>query len=265
MKKIFYTLIALGLFLPTAAFAATLSLSPDEVTLKPGEVVNVTVYVNPSAGESITVAKLSAEFSADTLEVLSFIPESGWIMMPTADSDLIDNTAGKIVKTGGYPARVTSPMKFGILTIKAKADGSGILMIKKDDSMLLDSTNANKLSAADSAQFTIKTPVPKPKPKPQVKPSAAKNEQTETSTVEKVQNQTVSEPEEEQGAIATTTEEVSETVSSSTPPAIDASQQKAAVKDATEWSPAQKTIAVGAGIILVLLIGFMLLKRKRVI
>ncbi len=143
--------------------AATFTLSPSTGAFAPGDTFSVIVYANPTAGEEITVGKLSATFSADTLELVSFVPYVGWMPLVAPGSDLIDNTTGKLIKTSGYPARLTESKQFGTATFKAKSDGVGTITIE-GDSMFLDVANANKYTASAGATFAITTPTPPPAP-----------------------------------------------------------------------------------------------------
>jgi len=149
--------------LPVVTSAATFSFSPSTGSFAPGETFSVAIFVNPNAGEEITTAKLSAALSASELEVVSFSQADGWIPLAAPGSDLIDNTAGKLIKTGGFPARVTVPKLFGTMTLKAKSAGTATISIE-GDSMMLDSANANKYAASAGASFTIVAPVVTPTP-----------------------------------------------------------------------------------------------------
>ncbi len=159
MKKIPYSLFGLFVLLPVMANAATFSFSPSTGSFAPGETISVTVYANPGVGEEVTVAKFSAEFSANTLEVLSFTQASDWMPLVVPGSDLIDNTAGKLVKTAGFPARLKETKQFGTIIFKAKAEGAAIISIA-DDSMFLDITNTNKYVTSEGADFTVKVSAP---------------------------------------------------------------------------------------------------------
>jgi len=161
MKKILYTFLALIFVIPTIVGAATFSFVPSTSTLSVGETFNISVYVNPSSGESITTAKLFAIFEAETLEVVSFSIESGWIPLTQPGYDLTDNTSGKLIRTGGYPAKVQSQKKFGVLTLKAKSAGTATINIDSN-SLLLDTTNTNKYVSSAGATFTIMAPTPTP-------------------------------------------------------------------------------------------------------
>ena len=202
------------MILPVMADAATFSFSPSTGTFAPGKVFSVAVYVNPSAGEKITVAKLSAAFSAKRLEVVSFSQSTGWIPLATPGSDLVDNTTGKLIKTGGFPARVTSSKQFGTLTLKAKNVGTATLGIEKD-SMMLDIANANKFVASTGANFVIATPVTTITPAPTS--STTQSEVSGTVKTQKASKKTTSSVTKDKTAttneVATTTEVQGQTAS----------------------------------------------------
>jgi len=163
MKKILYSFLALTLALPVMASAATFSFVPSTGSFAPGKTFSVVVYVNPSGGEEITTAKLSSLFSASGLEVISFTQAKDWIPLAVPGSNLIDNVNGKLIKTGGFPARVTASKQFGTLVLKAKSAGVATLSVE-GDSMMLDSSNTNKFVSTSGASFTIVTPTLTPTP-----------------------------------------------------------------------------------------------------
>jgi len=170
MKKNLYLLFVLAFVLPSAVNAATFSFSPNSGSFAPERTFSVVVYVNPNAGEEITTAKLSALFSVSGLEVVSFAQADGWIPLVAPGSDLIDNVKGKLIKTGGFPARVKESKQFGTITLKAKSVGTATLNTA-EDSMLLDSANANKYTSSAGANFAIVAPVPAPTVTGQIAPT----------------------------------------------------------------------------------------------
>ena len=163
MKKILYSIFTVALVLPIAASAATFSFAPASGAFAPGKTFSVVVFVNPSAGEKITTVKLSAAFPANLVEVVSFSQATGWIPLTVPGSDLTDNINGKLLKTGGFPARVDTLKQFGTIFLKAKKAGKATISVE-GDSMMLDTANTNKYSASTDAIFTIATPAPASKP-----------------------------------------------------------------------------------------------------
>ncbi len=156
MKKALYTLFAVILVIPMTASAATFSFTPNTGAFTPNEVINIAVYINPGVGEEITTAKLSASFPADMLEVTSFSQESGWMALAQPGYDLTDNTAGILVKTGGFPAKITSTKLFGTITFRAKIAGTATITVM-EDSLLLDPVNTDKKTSSNAVSFTIAT------------------------------------------------------------------------------------------------------------
>lgn len=168
MKKILFSIFAIALALPVAASAATFSFSPSAGSFAPGDTFSVGIYINPATGEKITTAKLSASFPANLVEVVSFSQAAGWMPLVAPGFDLIDNTNGKLVKTGGFPARVTALKLFGTIVFKAKKAGTAVIGIE-GDSMALDTANANKYTTSTGAAYTIKAAALKVKHTPTVK------------------------------------------------------------------------------------------------
>ncbi len=181
MKKILYSIFAFAVLLPMTASAATFSFSPNAGSFVVGNTFSVAVYANPSAGEEITVAKLSSAFSSDTLEVISFTQSSGWMSPVVAQFDSLDNVGGVFEKMAGFPARVTASRQFGTLTLKAKSVGVATITAK-NDSMMLDTANVNKFVASAGANFSIVAPAPIPvfAPEPVVAPVSAPVETHDT-------------------------------------------------------------------------------------
>ncbi len=247
MKKILYTIFAIALAVPTIASAATFSFAPTSATFKPGQTFSTAVFVTPSTGEKITTAKLSLDFSSSLLEVVSFTPTTGWIALPLPGSDLVDNANGKLIKTGGLPAKVTSKKQFGTIVFKAKKAGNAKIGTNAD-SMLIDITNINKYVASTGANFTIVAPAPTPKPKPTVstKPKVEKAPVVETTFV------TTNDTSEE----ATTTTEVATTTATTT-----LQGQTAAVSE-TGGFFTTKTMIISLVLLLLIILGFFLWKRK---
>jgi hypothetical protein len=249
MKNILYSIFAIALAVPAMASAATFSFAPTTATYAPSKTFSVAVFVNPSAGETITTAKLSLKIPADMLEVVSFTPTTGWIALPLPGSDLVDNVNGKLIKTGGYPAKVTSVKQFGTIVFKTKASGSANISTNAD-SMLIDTTNADKYVSANGPVFTIAKPAPKPKPKPTVttKPKVEKTTTAETTSV----TDQLSEGDEE----ATTTEEVATTTE------IDTTGGQTAAVSETGGFFTTKTITISLLLLALLIAGLFFWKRK---
>lgn len=168
MKKIITVIPTLLLAVPMFVQAASFQLTPSTGSYVPGVTFNVAVSVQPVAGEEITTAKLAVSFPPNVVEVVSFTPAAGWLPLTQPGYDAIDNTAGKLIKTGGFPAKVTSPKPFGTITLRAKQAGLAIVS-EANGMLLLNPKNTNLYTGMAAATYTIATPevvpavVPTPK------------------------------------------------------------------------------------------------------
>ncbi len=255
MKTILLSIFALTLALPMSASAATFSFTPSTGTFVPEQTFYITVFVNPSAGEEITTAKLSATFSSSVVEVVSFAQEAGWMTLAQPGYDALDNTTGKLIKTGGYPAKVTTSKKFGVITLKAKADGVAALTVA-GDSLLLDATNADKHTGSAGASFTVETPAPAPPAAEEPNVTQAPAPTPDPVVVAESAPTTAEEPTAEEQE-ATTTEDVA-TTSTSTE-----GQLAAAAAIDTGLFGMNKTVWYVILVILILLLVGYLIWRKR--
>jgi len=142
MKKAIFSLAFVGLVLAAPALAATTMLiSPASVAVTAGESFSVAVSVNPGEVKNYTV-KLAMEYPADVLEATSFTFGSGWMALPQAGYDLIDNGSGTLIKTAGYPGGLSSAASFGTVVFKAKQTGSAAIEVTAN-SLALDAQNQN--------------------------------------------------------------------------------------------------------------------------
>ncbi len=257
MKKILYSIFAIALALPAVASAATFSFAPTSVTLAPGKVFSTVVFVSPGAGEKITTAKLSLKFPANLLEVVSFTPATGWIALSLPGSDLVDNTNGKLIKTGGLPAKVTSIKQFGIIVFKAKVAGNAKISTNAD-SMLIDTANANKYTASTGANFNIVKPTPK---KPIVKPVSKPKSKVKTTFIKKKKSVVTKAKAVIETTKATTTPIVATTTATTT---SDVQGQTANVSGSTKSGGFFNTKTIAFGIIFILLIiGWLFVLKKK--
>ncbi len=255
MKKILYSIFALALALPAVVSAATFSFTPVSGVFTPGKTFTTTVSVNPKAGEKITTAKMDLSFPSSLVEVVSFKQASGWVPLAVPGYDLIDNTKGELIKSGGFPAKVTALKEFGTITFKIKAPGAVTVETTKD-SVLLDSNNVNKYSAGSYFKFTaVKPEVVKPVVvKKVVKPVVVKKEVAKVTTQEEV--------------VATTTEVATTTLATDGLTANVAESASAttsttsAVNTSSTGLFTTKTVATLVVIILLLIGAFFLLRKK---
>lgn len=156
-KTVFIIILGLGaLVLATPVLASTsISLSPSNINVAPGENFNVVVAVNPYGVGNYTV-KAEIEYPADLLKVKSFNFGSGWLALSQSGYDLVDNENGLLIKTAGYPGGLSASATFGVITFSAKKTGGGIITIGSN-SLSLDSANKDVFNNVLSyASFNIK-------------------------------------------------------------------------------------------------------------
>lgn len=162
MKKTILTIIfAAGLlFSATPAMAATnFSFSPVTVNVTAGNDFNVLVVSNPNGVANYTT-KLVVNFPADLLEVKSFAFGDAWMPLAQSGYNLIDNTNGVLIKTGGYPATgYSSSVAFGTISFHTKKAGTGV--IKTGAGMVsYDGENNNVIGTGSSQVSLIISAVP---------------------------------------------------------------------------------------------------------
>jgi len=173
-KKILQNLILIAgltvLFTEVTLAASSIILSPGSISPKAGDIVKITVSINPNGINNSTV-KLELKYPADLLEVQSFAFGDGWMPLTQSGYDLIDNANGVLLKTAGYPNGFSVVTVLGTATLKAKKTGNGLIKVGSN-SMALDVSSVNVLTDI-SASVAIAAPAqvavaPKPltTPKP---------------------------------------------------------------------------------------------------
>jgi len=150
--------IAALLFAVIPAFAATLTLSPSSVNVKPGQSFNVVVALDPQGVKGTTI-KMELKFPSDLVQVKSFnfASNGSWIALAQPGYDLTDNAGGVLIKTAGYPGGVSAPMTFGTVSFLAKKVGSGTISAG-GGTLVLDAGNANTFSGANQVAVTVTAP-----------------------------------------------------------------------------------------------------------
>jgi hypothetical protein len=163
----------LALVLATPAYAGTLSLAPSAPSLRVGQTISVIVSANPGPETQYTV-KAMMSFSPNTLEVTGFTYNSAWTPLAQPGYDSVDNTAGTMVKTAGYPGGFTINKPFGTITFRAKAAGTATVSIS-GASLMLNSTNQNTYTSGGVTTTTLTVgaaPSATPRPSISVRPTA---------------------------------------------------------------------------------------------
>lgn len=199
-KTIFVALGAVGIMIlgAPALAASNISFSPTSVSVKQGEVFNLTIKANPQSVRNYTI-KAEVKYPADILEVKSFAFGSNWMAIPQAGYDLVDNQNGLLIKTAGYPAGFSDVLTFGVVEFSAKKTGSGVIKLG-NDSLILDSTNKNTLAdfSAQTAQTNVNiaavsAPAAAPKTTAKTTTPAAETKTTETEETISTEQPEVSE------------------------------------------------------------------------
>jgi len=189
MKKILLTtaLVAFSIitFTTTAFASATVSFTPASVSVVQGQTFTVKVNINPQ-NIKYGAVKMVLNYPADLLMEKSFSfggnPNTRFSVPKSAESDLIDNTNGVLIKTAGYAGGVSSSATFGTVSFFAKKTGSGV--IKVSDKTLILGATKNIFSGYSAVPFKINARVITPvyKPKPIVKKPIVKKQVATTST-----------------------------------------------------------------------------------
>lgn len=154
-------LMATIAFLPLLAAAATLSLSPVNVSVTQGQTFIVNVALNPQDVKTYTV-KVELRYPANLLEVRSFAFSNNWLPLTQPGYDSVDNSNGVLIKTAGYPGGASSPVTFGTVSFRAKATGNAGLTISANSSAY-DAASKNSITGLPVlSSVTINAPVSTP-------------------------------------------------------------------------------------------------------
>jgi|GEM_PF-6877648 len=168
MRTFFVTIIT-ALLLPTFAGAATITLSPSNLTLTAGRDYTVAVYVTPAAGEKIYTAKLTLSYPADIVSASGFSYAPSWLPLTQPGYDALG--AGSVTKTAGYPGGLVNQTLLGTLSFRALSSGSGAFSVTSG-AQTLDQNNANTLTNRGSASLTVSAPAAPPVDNPPRIPAA---------------------------------------------------------------------------------------------
>jgi len=148
------SLILYSLFmLPTLA-ATTVSFQPISVEVTEGERFEIRVTLDPAGVTNYTV-KITLNYSADLVRVESFTFNESLIPLNQPGFFLTDNAGGILIRTGGFPGGVSSPVLFGAVTFVARKTGRGTITMGAD-SLVLDAENKNLIDTGPvSTSVTI--------------------------------------------------------------------------------------------------------------
>jgi len=158
--KISLVILSAAVLATPVLAATTVSFSPANVSVSQGKTFSVTVAIDPQ-GVSNYTAKIQLDYPADVLEIKSFTLGSNWMALAQPGYDLIDNTNGVLIKTGGYPGGLSQTANFGTVSFYAKKVGSGTIKLG-NGALALDANNQNVLSGAPSVSVAVTAPVSAP-------------------------------------------------------------------------------------------------------
>lgn len=192
-KKLLVALIITGLLLahlPVSA-ATSFGLYPLKISVKEGQTFRLAINVNPNNLKNYTV-KASIKFPADLVSASAWQFAGSWQPLSQPGYDSIDNSAGILIKTAGYPGGLSKSATLGTITFKAKKTGTGYISFT-GGSMALDEANTNQYSGGNQVPLTIEkivelpsvvkpvTPSTPIKPKPEI-PTSTTPAELATST-----------------------------------------------------------------------------------
>ncbi len=152
MKKITTAFIVLATFIPALAFASTdVTLTPSRTTATVGQYFTVAISINPS--ELIYTSKVALSYSSSNIQFSSFTQSANWLSLVQPGYDLVDASAGSIIKTGGYSKGVSSPVRFGTITFKATKVGTATISVAPGTQIL--NINNQNVSSGTANQIQI--------------------------------------------------------------------------------------------------------------
>jgi len=167
-------------FMALPVFAATLSLSPANVSVKKGQIFNAVITLNPQGVKNYT-AKVELKYPANLLEVTSFSFGSQWMPVSQPGYDTTDNVNGVLVKTAGYPGGAISSVVFGTVSFRAKNTGNGTVSVGSNTAVY-DAGSINVLSGSSGVSVAISS-APVATATPTATPSTNQPTPTPTLTV----------------------------------------------------------------------------------
>lgn len=175
--------IVLALSAPLFCFAsAEFSFSPSTGEYRQGQTISVSIFVNPQDVDIYTV-KAELTFASDKLEVRTFRFGNKWLAVSQPGYDLIDNKAGSLIKTAGFPGGLSGSALFGTISFYVKNTGSAKISFA-DASIALDKSNQNVLQGNfPQALFSLIQPL-KTAPKTSA-PSATVSQEPAETEIEK--------------------------------------------------------------------------------
>lgn len=144
----------IALLAPLSAFAATLSFSPEMVSVQAGQTFSVAVVANPGSATAYSV-KAATSFDPSFLQATGFAYAASWVPLAQPGYDAMNNLTGSVIKSGGYPGGFSSPVPLGRITFKALKSGKTTITVSSS-SMILDASSKNQFTGSTGdASITI--------------------------------------------------------------------------------------------------------------
>lgn len=81
--------------------------------------IPIKVYVEAPEGKMAYTVSVMVEFPAQKIKIESWEYASDWISLPKEEYDVINNQAGFMIKTAGYPNGFTGKKLLGIATVSS--------------------------------------------------------------------------------------------------------------------------------------------------
>ena len=159
-KQILTIIFVIGLlFSAVPVMAATsFSFSPTTVNVTEGNNFTVSVASDPYGVANFTT-KMVVSFPADLIEVQSFSMGDAWMPLIQPGYNLIDNTNGSLIKTGGYTNGYSSVVNFGTITFHTKKAGTGVIKMG-NGSVSYDTNNKNVIGTSSSQVALVVSAIP---------------------------------------------------------------------------------------------------------
>lgn len=152
-KILILTALPLFLLFTPKTVAATISLTPANISVHEGENFAVDVYVNPSGAKGYTV-KMDASFTPQTLKISGWNFENTWIPINQPNYDLIDNKQGKLIKTAGYGNGFTNTILLGKANFTAEKAGQAVITINSN-ALIYNELGKNTYTGANTVSINI--------------------------------------------------------------------------------------------------------------
>lgn len=159
---LFAIILAAGLFLPSAAFAATLSLSASSGTIAPGQTVSVAVFVS-SPDKALNAVSGVVSFPSDILDVVSVSKSNSiatlWVQEPS-----YSNTTGTVSFEGVIPNPGFTGASGRVVTItfRGKRGGSAKLSFASGSVLANDGKGTELLSGSTGTTISVGVGAPAP-------------------------------------------------------------------------------------------------------